>query len=369
MPQLYSAKYATGVFLSNSAGLAVGRLVWGIVVLTFVAACNSKGATPTAPTTTAPVSPTAPTVTVPPAPSGLAVGALVMKDRTAAITWGASTGATEYTVEVGSSPGSSDGGSQSAGSATSFTLRNLRGGRSHVRLKASNSAGTSAASAEVTIVLPELADYVEALLLGSGPLSFSQNTSCPRTGVWSGFTGGTTVRNRVSAQIPAQYRETIRFLLGQVPEATAGRVATTFEVVPEDAPVAADNQMVHVALGTSAELLAACGSVVGTACLGYNSRPFTGGAIRWSTGYYVIPVATFPQPYAHEPGHGILGMCHINADAIGGGERSLMSASITPGNQAFQLTSFDIEALRAVYGSSVALGAGRAQFVAAGVLR
>lgn len=353
---------------------SLSRLVLCVAVLALVAACGGKGGTPSSPTpTTATPTPTptpTPVVVVPTTPSGLIAGALVMKDRTAAISWNASTGTTEYVVEVGSSAGGTEGGVLSAGTATSFTLRDVRAGRSYVRIKARNTAGTSAASSEMSVVLPELGDYVEAMFLGSGPLAYSQNTSCPRPGMWSGFTRGTTVRNRVSADIPAQYRDAIRVVLDQIPTATGGRLSTTFEVVAEGTsiPVAVDNQMAHVGLRTVAELTAACGST-GTACLGYNDRPFSGGVIRWSTGYYVVPIALFPQPYAHEPGHGILGMCHMDAVGIGGNERSLMAASTIPGNQADRLTSFDIEALQAMFGSSVALGAGRAQFVAAGLLR
>ena len=298
---------------------------------------------------------------------------MVMKDRTAAISWGASAGATEYVVEVGSTAGGTDGGIHSAGTATSFTLRDLPAGRSHVRLKARNSSGTSGASAEVTFVLPDLADYIEAISLGSGPLTYSQNLSCPRPGMWTAFPRGTTVHNRVSAQIPAQYRDAIRGVVDQVSQATAGRLAATFEVVAEDAPSPVENQMVHVALRSAGELQFACGSTGGIACLGYNSpvaraAPFSGQFIRWSVGYYVVPNIQSVSPYAHEPGHGVLGMCHINGEGIGGRQYSLMSAGGT-GTQSPRLSPFDIEALQAVYQSSVAIGARRADFVAAGLLR
>lgn len=365
MSQLRSSIRAAGVSLAR---FAISRLVLGIAAMTLVSACGgSKAGTPTAPT--AP-----PAATVPVAPTGLLVGALVMKDRTAAISWGASTGATEYVVEVGSTPGGTDGGTISAGTATSFTLRDLRAGQSYVRLKARNSTGTSGASAEVAFVLPDHSDYIEALFLGSGPLipiSNDPNLACGRRGIWSAFPRGTTIRNRASAQIPPQYRDAIRVVLDQIPVATAGQLATTFEVAAEDAPTVSENQMSHVALQTAAELQFACGSS-GTACIAYNSPlarggPWAGGLIRWSVGYYVVPTALFPEPYAHEPGHGILGLCHINADLIGN-RNSLMSQGTT-NRQSDRLSPFDIEALQAVYGSSVAIGAGRAQFVAAGLLR
>ena len=280
-----------------------------------------------------------------------------MKDRSAAISWGASTGATEYVVEVGSTAGGTDGGIHSAGTATSFTLRDLPAGRSHVRLKARNGSGTSGASAEVTFVLPDLGDYVEALFLGSGPLipntPNDPNLSCPSRGLWTGFPRGTTVRNRASAQIPPQFRDAIRVVLDRVSQATLGRLTTTIEVAPEDAPPVSENQMVHVALRTAAEVQVACGSLSGNGCIAYNSpiergRPFSGDRIRWSVAYYVVPNITSTRPYAHEPGHGVLGMCHINAEGIGGHQHSMMSASQIPGAQADRLSPFDIEALQAV---------------------
>src|SRR5687768_5838019 len=140
MSQLRSATDATGASIPPSAALVVSRLVLCVAAVTFVAACNSKGGTPTSPTTP----PAA--AAQPAAPTGLVVGALVMKDRTAAISWGASAGATEYVVEVGSAAGGTDRGIHTAGAVTSFTLRDLPAGRSHVRLKARNSVGTSGAS-------------------------------------------------------------------------------------------------------------------------------------------------------------------------------------------------------------------------------
>lgn len=253
-----------------------------------------------------------------------------MKDRTAAISWSASAGTTEYVIEVGSSAGGTEGGVLSAGAATSFTLRDLPAGRSYVRIKARNSVGTSAASPEMSFVLPDLGDYVEALFLGSGPLipvSNDPNLSCPRRGVWSAFPRGTTIRNRVSAQIPAQGLATIRATLDQVSVATVGVLSTSVEVVPEDAPVPGDSQVVHVTLRSVAEATVICGSP-SVACIGYPSRPFTGGVIRWSAGYYDITNILGTVPYAHELGHGLFGLCHINQDSIGGSQHSLMTTSL-----------------------------------------
>ena len=69
-------------------------------------------------------------------------------------------------------------------------------------------------------------------------------------------------------------------------------------------------------------------------------------------------------------GHGILGMCYIDRELIGGNDKSLMADA--PG--AFtglipdQLSEFDIAAAQAVYGSSLNPGATRDDFVNAGLI-
>jgi hypothetical protein len=72
--------------------------------------------------------------------------------------------------------------------------------------------------------------------------------------------------------------------------------------------------------------------------------------------------------YVHDAvGHGVLGLCHIDARLIGGPENSLMSAGpgSSPGSGASSLTGLDLEAISAVYGSGVNPGASRSTFLAA----
>ena len=59
-------------------------------------------------------------------------------------------------------------------------------------------------------------------------------------------------------------------------------------------------------------------------------------------------------------------LCCSTFLACGGGKGATPT---TPTPTSERLSPFDIEALQAVYGSSVAIGAGRAQFVAAGLVR
>jgi hypothetical protein len=72
--------------------------------------------------------------------------------------------------------------------------------------------------------------------------------------------------------------------------------------------------------------------------------------------------------YVHDVvGHGVLGLCHIGADQIGGAELSLMSSGFgaPAGSGASNLAALDLEAIRTVYASSVNPGANRSAFLAA----
>jgi hypothetical protein len=71
--------------------------------------------------------------------------------------------------------------------------------------------------------------------------------------------------------------------------------------------------------------------------------------------------------YVHDIGHGLLGLCHIDARQIGGPEASLMSAGpgVEPGGGAPTFTALDLDAISAVYASSVTPGSSRSAFLAA----
>jgi hypothetical protein len=77
------------------------------------------------------------------------------------------------------------------------------------------------------------------------------------------------------------------------------------------------------------------------------------------------------QGWAHELGHGILGMCHIDGFLIGGPGNSLMSGGpgVHSGALPHGLSPYDIAATRAVYAAGLEPGRGRAAFVQAGLLR
>ena len=85
----------------------------------------------------------------------------------------------------------------------------------------------------------------------------------------------------------------------------------------------------------------------------------------------VQPKNQTPQAYAHDVvGHGILGMCHIRAQAIGGAGQSLMSGGpgVYSGQSSGLLTELDIHVLRMVYASQLSPGATRQDFIRTGLI-
>ena len=83
------------------------------------------------------------------------------------------------------------------------------------------------------------------------------------------------------------------------------------------------------------------------------------------------PPTQTPNGFAHDIiGHGVMGMCHVDGNLIGGAGLSLMSGgpNVFSGQIALQLTPFDIAAAQAVYGSGLNPGATKADFLRLGLI-
>lgn len=204
-------------------------------------------------------------------------------------------------------------------------------------------------------------DVVDALFLGSGPLIPRDGaTECPLQGFWSGFPRGAQVRVRTSTSVPGQVQGALAATLGQLEAVTGGAMTVAIEVTPEIDPQPGVNEVTV----TEIPLPRAAGCPSDAGCVQYR---FAGRGLLM--GVRVVEgrgrgVAT----YAHDVvGHGVLGLCHIDARLIGGPEGSLMSGGpgAPPGAGASTLTALDLDAIRSVYASSVSPGAARATFLAA----
>src|SRR5262249_8053129 len=107
---------------------------------------------------------------------------------------------------------------------------------------------------------------------------------------------------------------------------------------------------------------AGCSSNAG--CVQYR---FAGRGLLMSA-RIVEPRGQSVSSYVHDAvGHGVLGLCHIDARLIGGAENSLMSggAGVSRGLGASTVPGLDLDAIRTVYASGVNPGAPRSAFLAA----
>jgi hypothetical protein len=208
---------------------------------------------------------------------------------------------------------------------------------------------------------PKTTTATDALFLGSGPLIPRDGPSeCPLQGFWSGYPRGSSVRVRVSNRVPGAVQAALGAAIGPLADATGGALAVTLTVVPEADPQPGVNEVTV----TEAALPRAAGCPSDAGCVQYR---FAGRGLLMGA-RVVAPPGRSVAAYVHDAvGHGVLGLCHIGADQIGGAEGSLMSAGFgaPPGSGSSTLTELDLGAIRAVYASSVNPGVGRSAFLAA----
>jgi hypothetical protein len=201
-------------------------------------------------------------------------------------------------------------------------------------------------------------DVVDALFLGSGPLIPRDGAvDCPLQGFWSGYPRGASIRLRVSSRVPGSAQAGIAGAIGALAGATAGSLLVNMEATAEADPQPGVNEVTV----TEAALPRAAGCPSDAGCVQYR---FAGRGLLMSA-RIVEPRAQSTAAYVHDTvGHGVLGLCHIDARLIGGGENSLMSSG-APGSGAPSLTGMDLEAIHTVYASGVNPGAARSTFLAA----
>jgi hypothetical protein len=204
-------------------------------------------------------------------------------------------------------------------------------------------------------------DVVDALFLGSGPLiPRDGSTECPLQGFWSGYPRGTAVRMRVSSRVPGPAQSGLGRAIGPVGGATGGALTVIMETTPELDPQPGVNEVTV----TEVPLPRAAGCSSDAGCVQYR---FAGRGLLMGA-RVVAPPGSSVGAYVHDAvGHGVLGLCHVDARLIGGAENSLMSAGpgAGPGSGAASLTGLDLEAIRTVYASGVNPGVPRSAFLAA----
>jgi len=204
-------------------------------------------------------------------------------------------------------------------------------------------------------------NWVDALFLGTGPLIPRDGaTDCPLQGIWSGYPRGTLLRLRVASRVPDPAQAGLATAAALLAGATGGALTVNVEVTPEADPQPGVNEVTV----TEVPLPRAAGCSSDSGCVQYR---FAGRGLLMGA-RVVEPRGRSVSGYVHDGvGKGVLGLCHIDARLIGGGENSLMSAGagVSPGSGSPTLTGLDLDAIQAVYASAVNPGAARPSFLAA----
>jgi hypothetical protein len=209
-----------------------------------------------------------------------------------------------------------------------------------------------------------IADVIDALFLGSGPLIPRNGaTACPIPRVWTGFPRGTAVRVRIATAVPDEARVALERVVSQVASATHGAVRASSTPTPADDPLPGSDE-VTVAVHPSPRE-AGCPSDRGCVLYGFRAP----GVLAHARAVEAPGQAV--QAFLRDAvGRGILGMCQIDATLIGGPGASLMSEvpSGQPNGAATALTDIDLAASRAVYGGPLDPGATRKDFLRVGLV-
>jgi hypothetical protein len=280
--------------------------------------------------------------------------------------WDPVSGATAYVVQLGRSLGSDDLGSFDV-DLPSFDTDAIPPGRVFARVRARNDSGIGAASADVSEWFFDFRDYVEALFLGTGPLTPADgNHGCSASGWVRGFAPGSEVPVLVSTTVSSDKAAAIRDVVSQVSQATAGRVRAHYTETADPNPLPARDQATSTTHPSPSSQ--GCGSDGGCTIHTFVNNAKPG---RFVSSRAVQPAGQTPEAYAHDAvGHGVLGLCHVDGNLIGGARLSLMSAGrgVYSGDIARQLTPYDLVAAQALYAAGLEPGDQRQDLVGAGLI-
>ena len=222
------------------------------------------------------------------------------------------------------------------------------------------------ASAPDGTLSPFMRDYIEALFLGSGPLTPTDGViGCPRSfGRWLGFPTGTSVELLVSSTVPPFSATAIASAASQVPTASAGTLSVTIGATPDANPLPAANQVTATMHGDPMSL--GCGFPQGCTRFTFGANPSLIVSAR-----AILVTGQTAAAYVHDAiGHGVMGLCHVDGNLIGGARLSLMSygPGVFSNQLPPELSAFDLIATQAVFSSGLAPGAMRDDFLRLGLV-
>jgi hypothetical protein len=312
------------------------------------AACVSSSTTPTPD----------PDPGVVPAPAAVTIAADPQLSGTAlTVRWESSTAAS-FVVHLGSAPGTADIGSFEAGTGRTYVHNNYQGrGRAFVRVHARVGDVVSSLSSETSTDVYRLREAIDSLFLANGRMSPVGNNGCGSPDRMRGFNSGAHVTVLAGSSVPDDRLATVGEFLGRVPGYTNGRLSASVTRVGSPTPIAAEGQ-ISVSVGDPTSI----------GCTTSAAGCFRGFIRFLGDGYIRAEIIARADAsagiYRHELGHALLGLCHIDAVALGG-NTSVMTPTVP---SAADVSAVDLAVMRPVFQSSVQPGQERGAFVSAGLV-
>ena len=209
-------------------------------------------------------------------------------------------------------------------------------------------------------------DYIESLFLGTGVLTPTDGIrGCTTSfGTWRGFPSGTVVELVISAAVPGAAATALVNAANQVNVSSAGRLSVRITTTSEADPIPTANQVTVTSHADPISL----GCSFPQGCTRFTFVP---GTALIASARAILASNQFTGAYVHDAiGHGVMGLCHVDGNLIGGAQLSLMSfgPGVFSNSLPFQLSSYDLSATRPVFSSLLSPGATRPDFQQAGLV-
>lgn len=277
-------------------------------------------------------------------------------------------GASNYTVEVGSTAGASDVVRFDVpGATTTQTWNNVPIGTFYARVKA-NGPTASTSSNEVVVGSIDARNMIDALVFGRGPLAVAGNTGRTlSTGYWKdralGWQPDSTFSVILGESVPAAVAASAEKTVAQIGPATRNAVrAVLREHQPDPLPAASPGE-VTVSMASLEEVKKMCDC---ENCVGCASTHYVGSFAQRAR--IVLSTTAQTQAVAHELGH-VIGLAHIISAA---GVRPPFTMGFTTDGQFAPRDELDVldpatvRMLQALYDAGLVAGSLRPEFEAAG---
>jgi hypothetical protein len=200
---------------------------------------------------------------------------------------------------------------------------------------------------------PPLADVIEAIFLGSGPLAAGD---CITPGILATPLRNATFTAVIGTTIDVAGQRTIEDAVSDLQQVNNGRFRIVVERSGAADPLPGPLQITSADVpDVTIQMLCSPGGSGCTRGLTFNGASITSARC-------VQRIGTSPRLKAHEFGHAI-GLCHVDRDRM---PAAVMAPS--PGTMAQdRFSALELDAIRAVYGSGLEAGATRGDFERAGL--